>query len=122
MGDTVFVEVKFWLLAVVSVLAPILIYGLLLRSRSISRAAVLLFGLVLVTLAGVDVYLLRSLEVLARLSPSLADDAIFASEVSVALYVFPILLGGIGVNVVSHVLITHLLKAEKQFDHDHPRA
>lgn len=122
MGDTVFVEVKFWLLAVVSVLAPILVYGLLLKSRSISRAAVLLFGLVLVTFAGVDVYLLRSLEVLARLSPSLADDAIFASEVSVALYVFPILLGGIGVNVVSHVLITHLLKAERQFDQDHPQS
>lgn len=122
MGDTVFVEVKFWLLAVFSVLAPILIYGLLLRSRSISRAAVLVFGLVLVALAGIDVYLLRSLEVLARLSPSLADDAIFASEVSVALYVFPILLGGIGVNVISHVLVTHLLKAEKQFDQDHQRS
>lgn len=121
MGDTVFVEVKFWLLAVFSVLAPILIYGLLLKSRSISRTAVLLFGMVLVALAGIDVYLLRSLEVLAKLSRSLADDAIFASEVSVALYVFPILLGGVGVNVISHVLITHLLKAERQFDQDHPR-
>ena len=122
MADTVFVELKFWLLALFSVLAPILIYGLLLRSRSISRAAVLVFGLVLVALAGIDVYLLRSLEILAKLSPSLADDAIFASEVSVALYVFPILLGGIGVNVISHILITHLLKAEKQFDQDHPEA
>ena len=122
MADTVFVEMKFWLLAVLSVLAPILIYGLLLKSRSISRPAVLVFGLLLVALAGIDVYLLRSLEILAKLSPSLADDAIFSSEVSVALYVFPILLGGIGVNVISHVLITHLLKAEKQFDRDHPRA
>ena len=122
MGDTVFVEVKFWLLACFSVAAPVLIYALLLKSRSISRSAVLLFGLVLVALAGVDVYLLRSLEVLARLSPSLADDAIFASEVSVALYVFPILLGGVGVNVISHVLIRHLLKAETQFDRDHPRS
>ncbi len=122
MVDTVFVEVKFWLLAVLSLLAPVLIYGLLLRARSISRAVVLLFGLVLVALAGIDVYLLRSLEVLAKLSPSLADDAIFSSEVSVALYVFPILLGGIGVNVISHILISHLLKAERQFDHEHRRS
>ena len=122
MGDTVFVEVKFWLLAIFSLLAPVLIYGILLGTRSISRAAVLVFGLALVALAGIDVYLLRSLEALARLSPSLADDAIFASEVSVALYVFPILLGGVGVNVVSHVLITHLLKAERQFDRENPRS
>lgn len=122
MADSVFVEVKFWLLAIISLLAPVMIYGLLLKKRSISRAAVLLFGLVLVTLAGIDVYLLRSLETLAKLSPSLADDAIFSSEVSVALYVFPILLGGVGVNVVSHVLITHLLKAERQFDQENPQA
>lgn len=122
MGDTVFVEVKFWLLAIFSLLAPVLIYGLLLRARSISRAAVLVFGLVLVALAGVDVYLLRSLEMMARLTPSLADDAIFSSEVSVALYVFPILLGGVGVNVISHILITHLLKAERQFEQEHSRS
>lgn len=119
MGDTVFVEVKFWLLVIFSLMAPIFIYALLLKKRSISRATVLAFGLILVTLAGVDVYLLRSLEALARLSPSLSDDIIFSSEVSVALYVFPILLGGIGVNVVSHILITHLLKAERQFDKEH---
>lgn len=119
MGDTVFVEVKFWLLAIFSLLAPVLIYGLLLKTRSISRGAVLVFGLVLVALAGIDVYLLKSLEIMARLSPSLSDDAIFSSEVSVALYVFPILLGGIGVNVISHILITHLHKAEHQFSRDH---
>lgn len=118
MADTVFVEVKFWLLAIFSLLAPVMIYGLLLKKRSISRATVLVFGLVLVTLAGIDVYLLRSLETLAKLSPSLADDAIFSSEVSVALYVIPILLGGVGVNVISHILITHLLKAERQFDQE----
>ena len=121
MADTIFVEFKFWLLIMFSVMAPIFIYGLLLKKRSISRRAVLIFGLLLVALAGVDVYLLRSLETLARISKSLADDAIFASEVSVALYVFPILLGGIGVNMVSHILITHLLKAEQQFEKEHPR-
>ena len=119
MGDTVFVEVKFWLLVAFSLMLPTLIYGLLLKKRSISRVTVLVFGLILVALAGVDVYLLRSLEALARLSASLSDDVIFSSEVSVALYVFPILLGGIGVNVVSHILITHLLKAERQFDKEH---
>lgn len=120
MGDTVFVEIKFWLLLAFSLVLPILIYALLLKKRSISRGAVLAFGLVLVALAGIDVYLLRSLEALAKISPSLADDAIFVSEVSVALYVFPILLGGIGVNLISHVLITHLQAAERLFDKEHP--
>ncbi|MES2491591.1 MAG: hypothetical protein V4607_17530 [Pseudomonadota bacterium] len=122
MGETIFVEVKFWLLVIFSLLAPILIYAGLLKKRAISRAAVLFFGLLLVALAGVDVYLMKSLETLARLSSSLADDAIFVSEVSVALYVFPIVLGGVGVNLISHVLITHLLRAERQFDTENPQS
>jgi len=119
MINTVFVEVKFWLLVAFSSVVPIFIYFLLLRKRSISRNAVLILGMVLVLLAAVDVYLLRSLQTLAKISPSLADDAIFVSEISVALYVFPILFGGVGVNVISHVLITHLLKAERTFDKEH---
>ncbi|PTU30358.1 hypothetical protein [Stenotrophobium rhamnosiphilum] len=122
MGETIFVEVKFWLLVIFSLLAPILIYVGLLKKRAISRPTVLFFGLLLVALAGIDVYLMKSLETLARLSASLADDAIFVSEVSVALYVFPIVLGGVGVNLISHVLITHLLRAERQFDTENPRS
>ena len=119
MTATVFVELRFWLLVLFSLLVPLFIYGLL-KKRTISRASVLAFGLLLVAIAGADVYLLQSLQSLARRSTSLIDDGIFASELSVALYVIPILFGGIGVNLVSHVLIAHLLKAEKQFDKEHP--
>jgi len=47
--------------------------------------------------------------------PSLADDALFVSEVRVALYLLPALFAGLGINVISHVLTTHLVAAEKRF-------
>jgi hypothetical protein len=118
--STVFVELRFWLLVVCSIVAPGVIYAALLAKRTISRKSVLVFGIVLVVLAGLDVYLLQGLARLARLSVSAADDAVFASEVSVALYLLPILFGGVGVNLVSHVLISHLMRAENQFDREHP--
>ena len=80
MSLSVFVEVRFWLLVIFSLVLPAGIYGVLLRSRSISSLAVLVFGVALVLIAGVDVYLLQSLSSLAKTSPSLADDALFVSE------------------------------------------
>lgn len=108
MSLSVFVEVRFWLLVIFSLVLPAGIYGVLLRSRSISSRAVLVFGVALVLIAGVDVYLLQSLRSLAKTSPSLADDALFVSELSIALYVLPVVFGGIGVNLISHVLLRHL--------------
>lgn len=108
MSLSVFVEVRFWLLVIFSLVLPAGIYGVLLRSRSISSRAVLVFGVALVLIAGVDVYLLQSLSSLAKTSPSLADDALFVSELSIALYVLPVVFGGIGVNLISHVLLRHL--------------
>ena len=119
MDTTVFVELKFWLLVLFSLVLPFSIYGLLLRKRTISRTAVLFFGLALVAIAGIDVYLLRSLQAIARHSAASGSDGLFNSEVSLALYIFPILFGGIGVNLVSHVLISHLLAAERMFDKAH---
>ena len=116
MNTTVFLELKFWLLILFSLIVPGGIYVLLMTTRAISRAAVLLFGLVLLGIAGIDVYLLRSLETFARQTQSVTGSAIFASEVSLALYLFPILFAGVGVNVVSHVLIAHLQDAERKFD------
>lgn len=121
MSLSVFVEVRFWLLVVFSLVLPAGIYGVLLRSRSISSRAVLVFGVALVLIAGVDVYLLQSLSSLAKTSPSLADDALFVSELSIALYVLPVVFGGIGVNLISHVLLRHLTEAEKRFEREHPR-
>ena len=121
MSLSVFVEVRFWLLVIFSLVLPAGIYGVLLLSRSISISsrAVLAFGIALVLIAGVDVYLLQSLSSLAKTSPSLADDALFVSELSIALYVLPVVFGGIGVNLISHVLLRHLTEAEKRFEREH---
>jgi hypothetical protein len=55
---------------------------------------------------------------MAKNTPSLLDDRIFASEISVALYLLPVLFAGIGVNMISHVLTSHLVDAERQFDRE----
>jgi hypothetical protein len=120
MRTTVFPEMEFWLLVALSGVLPAVIYGALLVKRAISRTTVLIFGIALVGIAGVDVYLLQKLATAAKQSSSLADDFIFVSEVSLGLYLLPALFGGIGVNLVSHVLIRHLVAAEKQFEQEHP--
>ena len=120
MSLSVFVELRFWLLVAFSLVLPAGIYGLLLATRSISRTAVLGFGIALVLIAGVDLYLLQSLATVAKNTPSLADDAVFISELSIALYILPVVFGGIGVNLISHVLLRHLTEAEKRFDREHP--
>jgi hypothetical protein len=122
MNASVFVELRFWVLVVFSLVLPAGIYAALLRIRAISRGAVLCFGIALVLIAGIDVYLLQSMAVLARQTLSAADDAVFASEVSIALYVLPVVFGGIGVNLISHVLLHHLTAAEKRFEREHPDA
>lgn len=97
-STTVFTEARFWSLVVFSVVLPCAIYA------------------ALVAMAGVDVYLLQSLASAARQTPSLSDNAIFVSELSTALYLLPAMIGGIGVNMTSHVLIQHLFDAERRFD------
>jgi len=120
MHATIFTELRFWLLIVFSIVVPTWIYVALLRKRAISRATVLVFGLVLIAISGLDVYLLQSLANAAGTSPSLQDDKIFRSEVSLALYLFPVMFGGIGINIVSHILVSHLLDAEARFKRETP--
>ena len=122
MNPTVFLHIKFWLLIVFSSLLPIAIYWVLLTRRAIAPLAVLVFGFALVFIAGVDVYLIQGLSAAAKLTSSSIDDAVFDSELTLALYVFPALFGGIGVNLLSHVLIRHLGDAEKKFENEHPDA
>lgn len=119
MSDSVFVEVRFWFMLLVSAVLPFVIYGVLLVKRAISRRTVLLLGFSLIGIAGLDVYVLQRLSAAARLSASLADDAVFLSEISLALYLLPAMFGGIGVNVVSHILVSHLVEAEAQFMKEH---
>ena len=120
MHATIFTELRFWLLIAFSIVVPSWIYIALLRKRAISRATVLVFGLVLIAISGLDVYLLQSLANAAGTSPSLQDDKIFRSEVSLALYLFPVMFGGIGINIVSHILVSHLLDAEARFKREKP--
>ena len=122
MNTTVFAELRFWLLIFFSLVLPFAIYGALLFKKAISRKSVMFFGFVLVAIAGVDVYLLQYLANAAKLTPSLVDDALFVSELSVALYLLPAMFGGIGVNLVSHALVSHLVGAEKRFDEEHQDA
>jgi hypothetical protein len=116
MNQSVFVEFEFWLLVVFSVVMPVAIIWTCLTIRKLSRHHVLAVGLLLVAIAGIDIYLLQALKHRARETPSTADDVIFDSEITVGLYVLPALLAGIGVNIASHVVIQHLSDAQRRFD------
>ena len=116
MKSSVFVEIEFLMLVVSSVLLPLLIYGYLLLTRSISRWTVLLLGVVLIGLSGVDFVLLQFIAEKAKGTLSLVDDKLFLTEMSVALYLLPVVFAGIGVNMASHVLLEHLKEAEERFD------
>ncbi|HEX4327807.1 MAG TPA: hypothetical protein VH105_13365 [Burkholderiales bacterium] len=119
MAQSVFVEVEFFLMVLMSVVVPVGIYGYMMWKRAISRPVVLLFGLLLLLNSGIVVGLLRLLERQAKASLSPLDDRIFASEITLALYLLPVLFAGIGVNVVSHVLLQHLGDAERRYTREH---
>lgn len=120
LSHSVFSELRFWLMVLVSIVLPFIIYTTLLLKRAVSRVTVLLFGFTLVAIAGIGVFMLQLLATGARASPSLADDVLFVSELSTALYLFPAMFGGIGVNMISHVLVSHLAAAERRFVDEHP--
>jgi hypothetical protein len=121
MDRTVFFHIEFWLLVFFSLVLPVAIYWWLFKRRATSPIAVLFLGLALVAIAGIDVFLLQTLSSMARLTPSLMDDAVFGSEITVALYALPALIGGVGVNVISHALIRHLESAEESFEEEERR-
>ena len=118
MNESVFLKLEFGLWVMFSIILPVGIYGYLLWKKAISRFSVLAFGVILILISGVTVFLLQRLSEMAKLSPALLDDRIFSSEISVALYLLPAVFGGIGVNTISHVLITHLTNAERAFDEE----
>ena len=115
MNDTVFFNFQFISLVATSVFIPVGIYYFLLKKQAISRLTVLMFASILIALSGVDVFLLQSLAQAAKTTLSILDDKWFSSELSIALYLFPALFAGVGVNLVSHVLIDHLVIAERKF-------
>ena len=115
---TALYEVDFVLLVTTSLLLPAGIYATLLLKRSISQWSVLVLALVLITLSGIDFVLLQKLAEKAKLSSSAFDDRMFVTELSMALYLLPAVFAGIGVNLVSHVVIRHLNLAESRFERD----
>jgi hypothetical protein len=114
MHDSVFVELQFWLLVLFSIVVPGIIVWICLTVAEVSRNTVLVLGVILTGIAGFDFYLLQALARMARVTPSLTDDRIFDSEITLGLYILPALLAGIGINLTSHVLIQHLTDAQKR--------
>lgn len=108
MQATAFAELEFWFLILSSALAPALIWGMVLAKRTASRTTILVLGLVLVVISGVSFYLLQMLATHSKNSPSLADDSLFASELTLSLYLIPALFAGIGINFISDRLIGHV--------------
>jgi hypothetical protein len=43
------------------------------------------------------------------------DDAILSSEIALALYILPGMCGGMGINVLSHNLVRHLVDTKRKF-------
>lgn len=120
-NQSVFVELDFFLLIVLSLLLPSAIYGYMMWKRALSRLAIFGFGLSLIVLAGLNVVVLRRLAELTAHTPSLLDDRLFASGISLALYLFPALFAGVGINIVSHLLVSHLTEAERRYRREHRR-
>ena len=82
----VFLEIEFFLLVAFSFVLPVAIYGFLLKRASISRYAVIALAIVLIAIAGIDLYLLQFLADAAKRTPSaVRDDWLFLSQFSIAL-------------------------------------
>jgi hypothetical protein len=118
MSDSVFVELEFYLLVAFSVVLPVGTYVYMMRKRALSRATMVLLGALLVGMSGVTIFLLQRLADMAKATPSMLDDQVFAGGVALALYLLPLLFAGIGVNIISDVLIKHLAVAEAQFERE----
>jgi glycopeptide antibiotics resistance protein len=75
MSERVFMQGDFFAPIVFSILLPFGIYIYMMWKKAISRAVVLLLGIILIVVSGIDVFLLQRLGAMARNSPSLYDVA-----------------------------------------------
>ena len=120
MPQTAFLETEFFLLILFSLILPFGIYAFMMWKRVISRKTVFVLAIALIVLAGIDILLLQQLKELAELTPSKMDNLIFVSELSIALYLLPALFAGVGINMISHLLVSHLADAERRFNRERP--
>ena len=114
----VFLEIEFLALVLFSIVLPIGIYWFLYQRASIARLSVIGFSVLLIAISGIDVFLLQTIAELSKLTTDNFDNRIFASELSIALYLLPAVFAGIAVNLLSHVLIDHLHRAESRHDRE----
>jgi hypothetical protein len=115
MNDSIFAEKEFALLIVVSIVLPLALYAVMMLKKALSRAAVLVYGIILVVISGANVVLLQRLASMAKISLCTLDNQVFSSEISLALYLLPALFAGIGINIISHVIVSHLGDAQREF-------
>lgn len=115
MNESAFLVLEFYGVLVTTFVLPVLIYIYMLKKRSISRYHVVVYGVVLVSLSALSAFFLSRLREMSLLSVSLTDEKLFASEISIALYIVPAIFAGIGINIISHVLIDHLQSAERRY-------
>jgi hypothetical protein len=112
MDGKIYLEVEFWAFLLCTLVLPIGIFAWMITKRRFSRKTIVGIGNLLVLLSGLDAIFLQRLSTKAKASVSLLDDRILASELSIALYIIPLILAGIGINLVSDVLCAHLTIAE----------
>jgi hypothetical protein len=116
MIDSVFIKLEFLSLVFSSLVLPVIFIWVLVTRPRIPRKTIVAFGFVLVILAGLDVVLLQRLSDLAKSTVSFSDDVIFASGYTIALYVLPLIGAGLGMNLISHVLHSHIRLEEMRKD------
>ena len=118
----VYFEMQLLLLILASIVLLLGIYGFLYRRSAIGRGTVMVFALVLLVIAGTDVALLHGLNGRIQEGPLLLYGHLFSEQLATALYVLPAVLAGLGINLMSHVLIHHLNEAEQRFDYERQKA
>ncbi|MBM3128685.1 MAG: hypothetical protein FJ009_08695 [Chloroflexi bacterium] len=99
-------------MVIISFALPCIIFFRFIHKRKRRHAHILSFALLLILLAGADVLLLHQLEIIARETGSLMDDAIFVSGYLLALYILPLVLGTFGSDLLGHVIKAHIIIAE----------
>ncbi|MDY7578199.1 hypothetical protein RGU70_07680 [Herbaspirillum sp. RTI4] len=108
MEESVFVDPEFHALIVFCVILPLGMYITLMRKDKIQRRTMLLYGVIFTLTSAASLFLLRSLAEIAIQTVSLIDDLVFASGVSVALYLLPLISAEIGISLISQVLTVRL--------------
>jgi len=120
-NESAFLRIAFWALVLSSMIVPAAIYIAMVVKERISRITVFAFGMLLILLSAVDLFLLQHLMTIAGQTPSLLDDKLFKSEFSLALYLLPLISAAVGTNLISHVLERHLEEAERRLDRQRDR-